>query len=209
MTPHAGRQQLRISNSALIYNTAQVEVLKTTCISIDFKLGVYALPAQLAHCPLLLNCTQWSGLLLHPVWALQGSLCHVKIHISLSYLHKAIKRKNMAGLSASLAKSRESVLKTHYTLHTDCVKIESSTVVCRIIYLLYMIPWELFRQGCSCRHTLTISCGVFRETTSVNADPSALSFSITVPQYQRNMPDCYRQHASLNLWWRLIGGLSR
>lgn len=45
MTPHprAGRQQSCASNSALIYSTAQVEVLKTKCILIDFKLGLYAL----------------------------------------------------------------------------------------------------------------------------------------------------------------------
>lgn len=43
ITPHAGRQQLCALNLGLIYSTAQVEVLKTKCILIDFKLGVYAL----------------------------------------------------------------------------------------------------------------------------------------------------------------------
>lgn len=43
MTPHAGRQRLCASNLTLIYSTAQVEVLKTKSILIDFKLGVYAL----------------------------------------------------------------------------------------------------------------------------------------------------------------------
>ncbi len=43
MTPHAARQLLCASNLNLIYSTAKVEVLKTKCILIDFKLGVYAL----------------------------------------------------------------------------------------------------------------------------------------------------------------------
>lgn len=43
MTPHTGRQPLCALNRALIYSTTQVEVLKTKCILIDFKLGVYAL----------------------------------------------------------------------------------------------------------------------------------------------------------------------
>lgn len=43
MTPRAGRQQMCTSNQTLIYSMAQVELLKTKCILIDFKLGVYAL----------------------------------------------------------------------------------------------------------------------------------------------------------------------
>lgn len=40
---HADRQQLCISELALIYSAARAEVLKAKCILIDFKLGFYAL----------------------------------------------------------------------------------------------------------------------------------------------------------------------
>lgn len=39
----ADRQQLCISELALIYSAARAEVLKAKCILIDFKLGFYAL----------------------------------------------------------------------------------------------------------------------------------------------------------------------
>lgn len=82
-------------------------------------------------------------------------------------------------------------------------RVKTSTVVCRWMYLLYMIPWVLFRQGHSCRHTLIISCGPWERQGQPTQSPPAPPFSITVPQPwppRGNMPDCYAATDSMCPW---------